>query len=346
MKLLPTTRGGRRRLSTLLAALLLPLLAYAIWSPGEDVRDGRHDRGRNGIWLGHAWLGDDAWFVENNREAQLTSHRGREAVQRLATKLRGHRITDLFPHLAPATLHGELPAVDDAQVELFLDVFGGEHERVMPWVGGVRDTHVFPQSQAWRDAFVASVLQLLEWHPRLAGVHLNVEPWPDGDAPMLTLLDDLRTALPEGKMLSVAAYPPPTRWHPHPEVHWSEPYFRDVAGRCDHLAVMMYDTGIVLQKPYRKLMADWTQDVLRWTEDGRTPVLLGLPAYEDDGVGYHHPRVENLRNGLLGIHAGLGSLGTLPGHYAGVALYAEWTIDDGEWGLFRERFVPITSKRD
>src|SRR5690606_31237174 len=130
-------------------------------------RDGRHDRGRNGIWIGHAWLGDDAWFVENEREAQKATHRGREAVERLATQLREHRITDLFPHLAPASLHGPLPAVDDEQAELFLDVFGRPTERVVPWIGGVRDRHVFPASRPWREAFVASVLQLLDRHPRL-----------------------------------------------------------------------------------------------------------------------------------------------------------------------------------
>lgn len=346
MKWLPRGRAGRWRLGVLLAMLLFPLLAYTAWSPGDDVPDGRHDRGRNGIWLGHAWLGDDAWFKENNRESQLITHRGRPAIETLATRLRAHRITDLFPHVAPATLRGELPHVDEVQMEQFLDVFSREPERVLPWVGGVRDTHVFPQSQAWREAFIASLLHLLERHPRLAGIHLNAEPWPSGDPHMLVLLDELREALPPAKLLSIAAYPPPTWWHPHPEVHWDESYFRAVASRSDHLAVMMYDTGIVLQKPYRHLMSEWTREVLRWSvhDERSTPVLLGLPAYEDADVMYHNPRVENLWNGLLGIHAGLHTMAGPPPHYQGIAIYAEWTTDESEWRMLREGFLGVAER--
>jgi hypothetical protein len=179
------------------------------------------------------------------------------------------------------------------------------------------------------------VVDLLRRHPRLAGIHLNVEPWPDGHAGMLTLLEELRAAMPNGTLLSIAAYPPPTRWHPHPEVHWGEAYFQQVASRSDHLAVMMYDTSIRLRKPYVHLMAGWTEQVLDWSGD--TPVLLGLPAYEDEGVDYHHPRVENLATGLAGVHAGL-DRGELPDHYRGIAVYSHWTMDESEWQLLADRF--------
>ncbi len=35
------------------------------------------------------------------------------------------------------------------------------------------------------------------------------------------------------------------------------------------------------------------------------PVLLGIPTYEDPGVDYHHPDVENITNALMGVHRGL-----------------------------------------
>jgi hypothetical protein len=63
---------------------------------------------------------------------------------------------------------------------------------------------------------------------------------------------------------------------------------------------MMYDTSLRFQKPYQHLMASWTREVLEWS--GTTDVLLGLPAYDDPGVKYHYPHVENLKNSLLGIH--------------------------------------------
>jgi hypothetical protein len=310
-------------------------LAWLIWSPGLDLRDGRHDLGTNGIWLSHGWLGDDGWFASGNRRAEIPRYRSAEALAALAARLRRHGIADVFPHLCPARPDGRLPAVDDAQVERLLDALAGR--RVMPWIGGVLGETARPAEPAWRAAFCASARDLLVRHPRLAGVQVNVEPCPSGDSAFLELLGELRRALPAGKRLSVAAYPPPTWWHPHRAVHWDEAYYRAVAARCDGLAVMMYDTGLRWQKPYRKLMADWTREVLAWSGDRE--VLLGLPAYDDANSGYHRPDVENLDNALLGIHAGLGSLGRLPAGYRGVAIYCDWEMDESEWALLRERFL-------
>lgn len=102
---------------------------------------------------------------------------------------------------------------------------------------------------------------------------------------------------------------------------------------------MMYDTSIRFQKPYQLLMSQWTREVLSWSE-GKA-VLLGLPAYDDAGVGYHDPRVENLRNGLRGIHAGLLGFEHLPVHYQGVAIYSDWEMDDSEWALLRAEFLKL-----
>jgi hypothetical protein len=183
---------------------------------------------------------------------------------------------------------------------------------------------------------VADVRKLFQEHPRLAGVQLNVEPMPSGDKAFLVLLEDVRAALPPGKLLSVAAYPPPTSWHPYPDVHWDEPYFREVARRCDQIAVMMYDAAQNLPKAYQRLMADWTLEVLEWSE-GKA-VLLGVPTYDDAGVGYHDPKVENLPNALSGIHRGL-SQKTLPTNYQGVAIYSDWETSEAEWSHFRAHFL-------
>ena len=313
--------------------LLAVFLGWTLWQPGTDFRDGRHDLRRNGIWLGHGWLGDDAWFIRNERTNQFEKFRTESGIQHLAEKLRRHGITDVFPHLCPADPLGPLPGVDARQVERFLD--GMEGFRVIVWVGGVNGDSVLAHSDRWRSNFCASVEKLLSAHPRLAGIQLNVEPCPSGDAAFLRLLEDVRRILPAGKILSVAAYPPPTRWHPFPEVHWEEVYFREVARRSDQLAVMMYDTSIRHPKLYIKLMSDWTEEVLAWSEG--KPVLLGLPTYNDLGTDYHDPKVENLPTALLGIHAGLLSK-PVPAHYQGVALYCEWETDDAEWAELSDRF--------
>ena len=102
------------------------------------------------------------------------------------------------------------------------------------------------------------------------------------------------------------------------------------------MAVMMYDAGQKNPKIYQRLMADWTAEVLAWS--GNKAILLGVPTYDDAGVGYHEPNVENLTNALLGVHSGL-ARSALPPNYQGVAIYCEWETDDAEWGYFREHFI-------
>lgn len=195
--------------------------------------------------------------------------------------------------------------------------------RVWPWVGGTLDL-ADPEDAQWRSCFAGNVRALLEPHPRLAGV-LNIEPLPDGSPGYLRLLEELKAALPSGRRLSIAAYPPPTRWQPSMEVHWSESYFRAVAQRSDHLAVMTYDTGLRYPKFYRKLMHDWTREILTWA-DGQ-PVLIGIPAYEDADTTYHKPDVENLEHALAGMQAGLDSFPVLPANYRGISLYCDWVMN-------------------
>ena len=305
-------------------------LSYLVWQPGLDIKDGRHDRGSNGIWIAHGWLGADQWFHKNRKTNEFEKYRDVARVRALAGKLREHGITDVFPHLCPAEPNGDLPPVDARQVETFLDVFEGF--RVLPWIGGPNGVSARPSDLKWRKHFVDKVRGLLETHPRFAGVHLNIEPLPSGDRDFIALLQEVRAGLPRGRILSVAAYPPPTRWHPFPDVHWEEVYFREVAKHCDHLAVMMYDAAQKFPKTYQKLMADWTKEVLKWSEG--KPVLLGVPTYDDTGVGYHDPDVENLTNALKGIHRAL-SKGSLPATYQGVAIYSDWETSDSEWAYFK-----------
>jgi hypothetical protein len=328
------SRSVRRIAIAIFLLIAIAFVSYALWRPGLDVRDGRHDRRSNGVWLAHGWLGADEWFTTNNKTNEFTRYRSDANIKVLAAKLRAHHISDVFPHLCPADPTGQLPAVDPDQVARFLDVF---HDyRVLPWIGGPNGASVRANNAKWRATFAANARQLLTAHPRFAGVHLNVEPLPSGDKDFLVLLDELRAALPKGKLLSVAAYPPPTRWHPFPEVHWDEAYFREVARRCDQIGVMMYDAGQKIPKAYQRLMADWTEEVLRWSE-GKA-VLLGVPTYDDAGVEYHDPKVENLSNALLGIHRGL-SRNSLPSNYQGVAIYCEWETSDAEWNYFRQHFL-------
>ena len=105
--------------------LVALVLAWLLWSPGSDVRDGRHDRDNNAIWLAHGWLGADSWFLRYNKTNEFTRYRDADRVAALADLLKRHHITEVYPHLCPASADGALPDVHAAQVERFLDAFSG-----------------------------------------------------------------------------------------------------------------------------------------------------------------------------------------------------------------------------
>ena len=330
----PRPLGRNRRFWASLAALFfVVLLAHWRWQPGLTVRDGRDNLNRNALWIGHGWLGADGWFTS---DAEKTRYRSEENIARLANLCRENGIRDLYPHLTPTKVTGDVAAVDDAQIERFLDNTKGL--RVLPWIGGRMGKQFAPSNAATSARFVAGVGALMRRHPRLAGVHLNVEPWKSGDAGMLKLLDELRAVLPPGKILSISGYPPQSEWSPF-RLAWSRDYYRQVASRVDQIAVMLYDTSIHDAKIYQYLFARWTKTVLDWTRDSQTEILPGVPTYGAAGptLGplYHDPRVENLPNALAGLHRALSDLGELPRNYAGAAIYCEWETDASEWKIWR-----------
>lgn len=335
----PLSRLLRPPWRTVIAGVLFIFTLAAgwfFWSPGTTITDGRHDLAKNGIWLSHGWLGADDWFEKHQKESERTRYRNQSNISNLVAKLRAYGISDLFPHLSPADEKGNLPPIDDEQTELFLNA--AEGLRIMPWIGGPWGTGARPWDRKWRTNFISQIEDLLHRHPRLAGVHLNIEPVPAGDTNLISLTADIRAALPPGKILSFAAYPPPTYWHQFPDVHWEEDYFKAIAEHCDQIAVMMYDTGLANEKLYRKLMSDWTRESLEWADP--TQVLLGVPTYSDEGVEYHFPEVENITNALLGIHAGL-LHSRKPTNYQGIAIYSNWVTDDSEWNHLRQAFLRL-----
>ena len=64
--------------------------------------------------------------------------------------------------------------------------------------------------------------------------------------------------------------------------------------------------------------------------------VAGANIYDDAGVEYHDPRVENLRNALLGLHSGLKEKALT--NHQGVAIYCEWKTSESEWEYFGEHF--------
>jgi len=181
------------RIVAALAVILgIPALGYLFWQPGNDAP--LPEFANNAIWIGHGWLGDDEWFIRNGRDP--AKFRSEAKISELLRKLADHRIRTVYPHLCPARFDGRIAAYDDAQVERFLDLAEKHGIKVIPWLGGVLDGSARPDDENWRRNFIASAGELLTKHPRLAGVQINIEPLPSGDADLLRLLDEMRPVLP------------------------------------------------------------------------------------------------------------------------------------------------------
>ena len=328
LNLLKTLVKSILRIITALAIVLGVLAAcYWIWRPGSNGPLPAFSD--NAIWLGHGWLGDDDWFNRNKRDT--ADFRDADKCAALLQKLRDNGIATVYPHLCPAQLNGRIAPCDHEQVERFLDIADQCGIKVVPWIGGILDDSARPADENWRSNFLSSVDELLKTHPRLAGVQVNIEPMPCGNADFIKLLEELRTVT-TGRTLGVAAYPPPTRWHPFSDVHWDLDYIHQVACSCDQLSVMMYDTAIPLEKFYIALVKRWTRELSETLHSTDCELILGIPAYEDANVGYHHPKVENLSSALKGIAA------AKPGdRISGFAIYCEWDMNESKWEEWRKR---------
>ena len=110
--------------------------------------------------------------------------------------------------------------------------------------------------------------------------------------------------------------------------------FEKVSKISDQLVPMLYDTHISLEKPYVALMSSRTREILDWSSGKE--VLLGIPAW-DEPTASHHPNIENLENALHGIHAALEP--KIPKNYAGIALYAHFTMNDSRWKTLKQEFT-------
>jgi len=77
------------------ATIGVAALSYVLWRPGIDVRDGRHDRGSNAVWLAHGWLGADEWFIKYGKTNDFARYRNPTNIGALAARLRTNQITDV-----------------------------------------------------------------------------------------------------------------------------------------------------------------------------------------------------------------------------------------------------------
>jgi len=314
---------------TIRGIFLAGIVAAGVWwlrpAPTVDLATSPN-RNDNGIWLRRHWL-----------------HGGHGSVDTLVREANTLGIRRLYPFLGPMDPSGHpgwrdgdtIQTYTEDQVQAF---FSAVHTAdpdlaVMPWTGGVYQRDVVLSAAHQQAAFAGHMQRLV--HLGADGVHINVEPLPNGHPDFLTLLSTVKAAIGPEAVLSVAAYPPTTHLHPFDDVHWDMDYTRAVCLEADELVVMAYDTALQSQRVYESLVATWVGqylDHLPPPEAGGCTILFGVPAYEDDEP-WHNPEVETMATGLAGVLRGLDGR-TVPDHFRGVAVYASWTTDPEEWATY------------
>ncbi|MEW1723954.1 glycosyl hydrolase family 18 protein [Streptomyces sp. NPDC093109] len=323
------------RIALLLVVLLtVPVGAAALAlriNYAGAVEDGTRTRGRDAIWLGHAWV--------DGRKKDVD-------VDAFARRIKGTGIRDLYVHAGPLEHDGTLPASAYPRAEWLI---GAVHRalpgvRVHAWLGDILASET-PEGlrlerAASRAAVVRSAGQILD--AGFDGVHFDLEPLHSGNRDYLSLLDDLR-ALTRARQvpLSVATH----QIDPLPALHsvagavaghhkwWSQAYFAQVARRVDQVAVMSYDTAMPLEGLYGGYVAQQTALALEVTP-ADTDLLMGLPFYYEDDLS-HHGHAETVPAAVRGVRLGLGRTDRARERF-GVAIYVDFAATEQNWTAYRE----------
>lgn len=320
----------RRRLALGIAVALAVGAAWAYRlatrSPPADLAPHPFNQDRNAVWLEHRWL---------------ERHHDPLEMDALFERLAARGVLYVYPHIIPITSAGELPPHDREQMRAFLSTARrvAPAMKVLPWVGGLRVGYkrmrpgtVDLSDLTQRQRMVAECRGLVD--EGFDGIHVNIEPVDNGNVEFLSLLHALRTAVGPDRILSISATRPgPLSLPMARNFVWTADYYRRLGGVVDQLVVMAYDTALptaALYQRYVSYAALSTTSTL--ARHGEVRVLLGVPTYDETGL-MHRAGVETLGNALQGVIRGLRGSDT-GGTFEGIALYAEWTTEDGEWSEY------------
>jgi len=294
---------------------------------GEPAADAR-TRGRDAVWLGHAWV---------------DGRKGEPELADLARRLSGTGIRDLYVHTGPLEHDGSLDPALYPKARSFVEAVHRTLPgiRVQSWLGDV----VAPEKDGLhldrpdvRDRITAATRQVLDLG--FDGVHFDLEPVWSGSDGYLALLDQVHAVTAgRGVPLSVAA----PQIDPVPYAGaigratsghgkwWSQAYFGQVARRVEQVALMSYDTAMPVESLYGGYVAHQTSLALEATPPS-VDLLMGLPAYWDD-TRSHRGAAETVRAAVRGARLALGPGGR---HNFGLALYVDFTATPEHWAAYRD----------
>jgi hypothetical protein len=325
---------------TFVGAIGVALFVEGSGSPSPAARSTGHDA----LWLGHAWVG---WPASDDRAGKTDAD-----FAALVALVRSSGIKDLFVHDGPFDMDGTLDPARSPGAARFVAAVHRELPgvRVQAWLGqDVGRSQLRLNDPATRGRIVAGVAAALDLG--FDGVHFDFEPVADGDEGFVSVLTASHAVISARHALlsvSVPQVEPVGGWRwpgdllaGHPK-WWSQGYLRRVAGQCDQVAVMAYDTALPTAWAYRGYVARQTQVTLHAVPPG-VGLLIGVPAFHTHDPG-HWDFAETMRAALAGVRLGLGA--HPGGREFGVALYVDFAATSDDWAAYRTDWLsPIPAAR-
>ncbi|MEV4062887.1 hypothetical protein [Nonomuraea dietziae] len=311
-------------LAVLVALAVVVAVAFRIQFTGAPEAWAK-STGNDALWLGHAW-------VDGRRTEQ--------DVEKMAVRLRATGVKDVFVHAGPFEWDGALDPAKHPNAGNFLK-WWREHlpgVRVSAWLGQAVKNGLDLDDPAARDRVLAGAKHIMALG--FDGIHYNFEPIGDGDADFLELLDRTR---PLTRLLSVST----PQIEPYPlmrlaaratlghDKYWSHGFFRQVAQRTDQVAVMTYDSFLLMESLYGGHVARQASLALDLAP-AKTAIFMGAPAYHDHAVPFLDDS-ESVAKAAEGARLGLSSHGARDRF--GLALYVDFAATEEDWEEYTHHWM-------
>ncbi len=301
--------------------------------------------GQDALWLGHGWLaGPGAGGAGSGSGGRDGSGGdGGGGLAALTARIRGSGVSDVYVLAGQLSAGGQLDPSQYAGAAAFLRSFHAAlpHVRVCAWLNGtVGQGQLDLDDTATRAAVVASAAALL--HAGFGGISYDLTPVASGDSGLLDLLDATRALHPgvlsvdAPKVEPLAGIGLPAALIMRRPVFWTSGYLGDVASRVSQVALMSYDTGVLVPSWYSGYVARETAIALRTVPAG-VGLVIGLPAFAGSTLG-HHGSAETVPAAIHGVRVALtGS--HHPRSTLGVGLYTADSATAQDWSAYQSGWV-------
>ncbi|MCP4541432.1 MAG: hypothetical protein GY832_30245, partial [Chloroflexi bacterium] len=314
---------------------MIVVLRGCFFRPATNFSGAHFNRGANALWLGVEWVN------EPHDESEIIA---------LADDLQRRQIRDVYVFVSYLRADGEFnPTFAHAAEFIRVLKTAQPDSSVQAWIGlPLAQSGLFssgyvdlgdPATRQKVAAFCADIVR----EAGFDGVHLDPEPVPTGDTDVLTLLEQVRSAIGVTRTLSMATRRilpilSDSRLPLMGQMAWRASYYREIAQRVDQIAVMTYDSAMPLSSLYRQWVRFQVIEISRAVDGTGVELLIGLPTY-DEKTSTHWPSAEHIASGLQGVIHGLNDAKAKPSTVTGVALYAHWDTDSTEWEIYESLWL-------